>query len=422
MTAPAQKSIRWLALVGAMVFGMVLAGSAQALAVREVRIAANGGYDRCVVELDAPPVFRFRNASADESLVSIELSHVRGDATPRVSGALDRITSTWTDRPDPNGPLYVHMRTKGEVRVEAQTLDNPWRVVLDLYGPESPARPVGAQPAPRAVAAPDNVPVALAPPRAQGAYPPRVIVIDPGHGGHHRGGLGKVNGRMVDEAMTTLPVALRLEQLLRADPMFEPRLTRREDVYVSLRERTRRAERFNGNAFVSIHYNAVPKSSNPLSARGLEIFTWSPRDGDSVATRYLQALDNEEPGFNYEAKSGSARTVLNKMLLDALEEQATESRRFAGAVEGAFLRDSFFRRYNRGLKSARFKVLENYNMPSILVEVGFISHPEEAKLAVDPAFQQKVAQYLYDGLVEYYMKGDPAFRAARERRVASARR
>lgn len=258
---------------------------------------------------------------------------------------------------------------------------------------------------------------AQAPKAAPRSISPRVIIVDPGHGGRHRGGLGTVNGRRVTEADVTLPIGFELERLLANDPMFVPFVTRRTDVYVGLRERTRLAEQANGVLFVSIHYNAVPVGSSK-SVRGGEIWVWSPRESDDVAAKYLMQLDNEddEP---LGGSNASGRRVLGQMLVDALEEQSLKSKEFATSLERAFKRDQHFAQNWRGIKSGRMKVLENYNMPSALVEVGFISNATEAKLSTDRAFQQRVARHLYNGIVDYFNTTDPEFRAARTRQLAS---
>lgn len=252
---------------------------------------------------------------------------------------------------------------------------------------------------------------------AQSAPRPRTVIIDPGHGGRHRGGLGAVAGRQVTEAELTLPIAFELERLMASDPLLMPILTRRTDVYIGLRDRTRIAEQANGELFVSIHYNAVPKGGK-TSVRGAELWVWSPRESDDVAAKYLMQLDNEEEDV-LGGSNSRGRTVLSKMLTDALEEQALRSKVFAGTLENSFKRDPHFAGNWRGIKSGRMKVLENYNMPSVLVEVAFVSNPAEAKLAKDRAFQQRVARHLYNGVVDYFAATDPEFRAARVRQVAS---
>jgi N-acetylmuramoyl-L-alanine amidase len=398
--------LSWLLLVGLCLATV----PARAANIRDVRLANHDNFVRCVVELDGPPAWDLSNRSGADGVVTLDLRGI--NAAPRATTRANNLRWVVADAIEPRTrerAARVHLRTDRPVRVETKTIQNPWRLVLDLY--EAGAPLVSAQ---GSTTAPAGHPIV----RVGGEYRPRVIVVDPGHGGKHRGGLGVVNGRQVDEAITTLPIALYLEQHLAADPMFEPRLTRRTDVYVGLRERTRRAEQFRGNLFVSIHYNAVPKGKSPTSARGLEFWTWSVKEADNAAAKYLQALNNEE-GDGATGRASGAYPVLNKMMLDALEQQALDSVRLAKGLEAPFLRDSHFKRSYRGIKSGRFKVLENYNMPSVLVEVGFISHPEEAAMAVREDFQRKVARLLYEGIVNYYMTNDPLFRAARGRQAGA---
>ncbi|MCB2155510.1 N-acetylmuramoyl-L-alanine amidase [bacterium] len=379
--------------------------------VKDVRLARHADdHVRCVVELDARPSFRIINASSDSETVTIEVSGV-GSAPSQieVAGELGLVIDNLLEfRPD-GSVCYVHLRTAKPVRVVTDTIEDPWRLVVDLYEDDgkTPALPDWSAPRPQATPAP------VAPTLPAGAFHPRVIVIDPGHGGKHRGGLGKINGRTISEAEVTLPIAQKLERLLAADPMFVPQLTRKSDVYVGLRERTRRAEHFSGDLFLSIHMNAVSGKSAAKTARGFELWTWSSKPADRAATKYLAELENEEGGGDLSNASDRAMPVLNQMMRDALEMQALESERAAKALETAFMRDSYFKSHYRGIKSARFKVLENYNMPSVLLEVGFITHPTEVRQLASSTFQDRVARHMYDAIVSYFQTTDPAFRTAR---------
>lgn len=418
---------KFFPVLAALIF-LGLASAVSANTIREVRVAQNEGFIRAVIETREAPTFRYRNASRDEGRVSVELRAIRSAPdNVNVLGNIAKLRSAATEHQRSHGLYYLHLELDGEVRVESTRLTDPHRLVLDFYPGEaatsSPlpiSRPSSDASASSGGSSASNV-AASGPMRTPpSGYRPRIIVIDPGHGGRHRGGIGRVGGRQIDEAMVTLPVSLKLEQLLRSDPLLEPRLTRRSDVYVGLRERTRLAEQFKGDMFLSIHYNAVPEGRPPTSARGLEFYTWSPREGDTVAERYLQALNNEEGKTSDLSRADrSARPVLNKMMLDALLAQSLDSRVVAEHLEKAFLKDSYFRRHYRGIKDGRFRVLENYNMPSVLIEIAFISHPEEARMSMDSAFQDKVARMMYEGIVTYYEQTDPAFRAARARMLAS---
>ena len=89
------------------------------------------------------------------------------------------------------------------------------------------------------------------------------------------------------------------------------------------------------------------------------------------------------------------------MMTDALTMQTLESRRVARSLEAAFLRDSQYRANYRGIDGARFKVLENYAMPSVLIEYGFITHPEEVRRLSSPRHQEIMAQHTFVGIASY---------------------
>ncbi|HMZ51557.1 MAG TPA: N-acetylmuramoyl-L-alanine amidase [Candidatus Sumerlaeota bacterium] len=232
----------------------------------------------------------------------------------------------------------------------------------------------------------------------------RRIIIDPGHGGHHKGGIGRINGREVYEKDVTIRVGERLEKLLLADPRFEVRVTRRKDVYVGLRERTQIATEQSGDLFVSLHCNAVPSSSRGSKAKGFEIWTWNSSGSVSAAGKALAKIENEEPG-----PTRSPNNILNRMMFDALESHALESKRVASAVRASMDTHPYFRANDRGIDSARFTVLEVYDMPSILIELGFMTHPQEVKMLFDPEWQNRYAQLIYQGIVRYYQTTDSNF-------------
>ncbi len=224
-----------------------------------------------------------------------------------------------------------------------------------------------------------------------------VIIIDPGHGGYHKGGGNIVRGRRVWEKEITLQIAERIERIARRDGRFEVRLTRREDVYVGLAERTQRAEQMHGDIFISLHTNAVDgDASRKARAKGIEFWTWSPDGSRTAAAKWLEELENDEGG-NVRA----AKPLLNQMMIDALTAQALESRRVARALESSFMRESYYRANYRGIDGARFKVLENYSMPSVLIEYGFLTHPEESKRLADPVKQEEMARLTYEGIAAY---------------------
>ena len=213
------------------------------------------------------------------------------------------------------------------------------------------------------------------------------IVIDPGHGGHDPGVLGKG----LNEATLVLDVALRLEKLLQKDAGVDVVLTRRTDVYVPLEERTEIANRQNADMFLSIHANA----SRNEEARGVETFFLSfasSPDAEAVAAR---------------ENSASAR-VMHQLpdLIKAitLNSKLDESRDLATMVQDSLvsnLRKSNREIRSRGVKKAPFVVLIGAAMPSVLAEISFVSNTRELALLKTPAYRQKIAEALYAAVTKY---------------------
>jgi N-acetylmuramoyl-L-alanine amidase len=213
------------------------------------------------------------------------------------------------------------------------------------------------------------------------------IVIDPGHGGHDPGALG----RRLTEADLVLDVALRLEKLLLAQPGFEVVLTRRTDTFVPLEERTAIANRAGADLFLSIHANA----SRNRDARGVE-------------TYYLNFATNTDAA-EVAARENSASERSMHHLADivkaiALNNKLDESRDFAQLVQGSLVRrlraaDSDVR--DLGVKQAPFVVLIGAGMPSVLAEISFVTHAREAQLLRTAAYRQRIAEALFDAIVRY---------------------
>lgn len=213
------------------------------------------------------------------------------------------------------------------------------------------------------------------------------IVVDPGHGGHDPG----VLGRGLNEATLVLDVALRLEKLLQKDAGVDVVLTRRSDVYVPLEERTEIANRQNADMFLSIHANA----SRNEEARGIETFFLSfasSADAEAVAARENSASAREMHQLPDLIK---AITLNNKL---------DESRDLATMVQNALvsnLRKSNKDIRSRGVKKAPFVVLIGAAMPSVLAEISFVSNARELALLKTPAYRQRIAEALYAAVTKY---------------------
>ena len=269
-------------------------------------------------------------------------------------------------------------------------------LVADASLSTGPAESIGPPPVPATVA---TVPASPAPtaPEANGnggfslarqlGLGISRIVIDPGHGGHDPGAQGKG----LSEAELVLDVALRLEKLLQKQQGMDVVLTRRTDVFVPLEERTAIANRSQADLFLSIHANA----SRNVKARGVE-------------TYFLNFASNPEAeAVAARENSASAKTMHNLpdiVRAIALNTKLDESRDFAQMVQSALVkRLSGQNKQLRdlGVKQAPFVVLIGAVMPSVLAEISFLTHPQEAQLLRSNAYRQRVADALYDAVLKY---------------------
>lgn len=226
-----------------------------------------------------------------------------------------------------------------------------------------------------------------------------IVVLDPGHGGYHKGAVANVNGKTVYEKDITMAVALKTKAVLESRGQVEVRLTRTKDVYIGLFERTQIAERLDGDLFVSIHCNSTDDRAAARRARGVEFWYWNSNSATSAAAKYLEKLENDEghaDGIG-DAAPGTRR-LIGSLMADQLESMALRSAEVCDVFNAAFKKVSYFREHNRGVKSARFKVLETYQMPSVLIEIGFLSHPTESRNLVSSDFQQTTARALADAI------------------------
>lgn len=261
--------------------------------------------------------------------------------------------------------------TAPDVVGDAYKLENPPRVVLDLRKGVAPTP--GTTPALPGLSKP---PVEL-----PGI---RTIVIDPGHGGKEVGAVGPSG---LYEKDVTLAVARKLAAALSAKTGARVVLTREDDSVISLDQRTAIANQYKADLFLSIHMNAAVTKD----AKGSETYYLSLEASDELAKK---AAETEN------ASAHSAASDLNLILWD-LAQQAylDESSRFAQAIQEEM--NSATGVANRGVKQAPFKVLVGATMPAALVEVGFISNPEEeAKLQSDE-FQNMMVDALTRAVQRY---------------------
>ena len=213
------------------------------------------------------------------------------------------------------------------------------------------------------------------------------IVIDPGHGGHDPG--AQANG--LSEAEVTLDIALRLEKLLAKQSGVQVVLTRRDDTFVQLQERTSIANRTGADLFLSIHANA----NEDASLRGIE-------------TYFLNLSSNPEAARVVARENASSSRTMHDfediVKAIALNDKIDESRDFATLVQASLyetLRASNRETRNLGVKQAPFMVLIGATMPSVLAEISFMTNKQELGLLKTDKYRQQIAEALYQGVMRY---------------------
>lgn len=220
------------------------------------------------------------------------------------------------------------------------------------------------------------------------------VVLDPGHGGKDPGAIGPT-GLM--EKDVVLDIALKVKDLLDEEPNFEVVLTRDRDIYLTLNERTDIANKFNADVFISIHTNA---SHNPL-ARGVETYLLNWTD-DEEAIR-VAARENAISVSKMKQLKGELGTVLASLEREAKRDDSVKLAGYLHSAISEKLKSNFSRNDN-GLKQALFYVLVGAQMPSCLLEISYISNPEEEKLLANEFYRLKIAQTIAEGIKDYFNK------------------
>jgi N-acetylmuramoyl-L-alanine amidase len=351
--------------------------------VKEVRHYPYDAYTRVVIELTRPVEAQVKQLAANAGarrpsrlyvdLEGIWVGRDYSEGIPVGDGLLQAVrlgqNTLRTSRVVIDLENYEHHRL--------MTLRAPHRVVIDVYGPRGGATA--------------NPGAAIAPERRLGiaSRPVRIVVIDPGHGGKDPGALG-VGG--LREKTVNLALAKRLATHLQARG-FRTVLTRSDDRYLNLEERTALAQNARGDLFVSIHANASPQRKT----RGIEIYHL-----DSDHERHSLDVVARENGV----PRGQLDPLQRKMAKLRINDVSDHATRLAQYVHDDVVKGLASHRRTRkvpdlGVKKGPFYVLFLTSMPSILVEAGFLTNREDAKLLRDDRYLDLLADYIANGLVRY---------------------
>lgn len=220
----------------------------------------------------------------------------------------------------------------------------------------------------------------------------KIIVIDPGHGGKDSGATG--NGYM--EKNIVLQIGAQLSEKLRSMG-YTVYMTRSNDTFIELKDRTKFANDKQADLFISIHANSIPKTTDPSTAQGLETYFLSPTRSER-AMRVAASENSEDMGEMGAYGKLSFLSFLNKEKIIASNKLGIDLQK---AILGN-LRKQFPNVHDNGVREAPFWVLVGAQMPAVLVEVGYISHPEEANRISDEKYQRWMVDGLVDGVGHYF--------------------
>jgi N-acetylmuramoyl-L-alanine amidase len=418
---------RW-ALVCATALGLA-SGPAGAATVLDVRAGIHGQTTRIVFEINEQVDFR-AYPLPDPYRVVVDFPELAWNLprpAPTNTGQLRKL-----DHAAPKiGASRVVLDTSGPVTVDKAFFIPPgaesrwYRLVLDLVPASretvlaamprdidapvvlrppaastgTPTPPVAPPPA-SAPAAPSLTPAAIllppAPPKPPMAKAKRVIVIDPGHGGVDPGALG-VSG--VYEKDVTLGVALAMRDAFQKSGRYTPVLTRDKDQFIALRDRVVLARDAGAQLFISIHANAIKDAR----VRGLSVYTLSEKASDQEAALLAEKENKADliAGIDLSKESSEVTNILIDL---AQREAMNQSARFASLLVKELAPTTSL--LPNSHRFAGFAVLKAPDVPSVLVEVGFLSNKQDEQSLSLKRYRDKLASSTLEAVDAYFSRVD----------------
>jgi N-acetylmuramoyl-L-alanine amidase len=365
--------------------------------ITELHVRANAAH--CQVEFDATAPIHYQLialSNPDRLVVDVENAHLIRffDRSMLQGSPIKDIRSG----PRDNNKLRIVFDLKNQVNTQATLLPsskhNPYyRLHLDLTW-QSPVAPTKKRPK-YEVAYQRPVPVVLSPPSRSDRI---VVVIDPGHGGKDPGATGP-NG--AHEKDIVLQISRDLQSYINRQPGFHAYLTRDGDYYLTLRQRLAIARHYKADMFIAIHADAYHGSH----AYGASVFALSQRGATSEAARWLAKNENESElmgGVDLTDKNNLLKSVLINLSQTAtihaslnIGQQIIQALGDVGAL------------HHHRIEQAAFVVLKSPDIPSLLVETGFITNPREERKLVSWSYQQHLADALTQGIRTYFVHSPP---------------
>jgi len=371
---------------------LALGGRAWAVDVENLRTWPAPDTTRVVLDISGPAEYRlFRMSAPERVVIDIRDARATGDLGRRLEDVrlLKRVRYARRGEHDLRVVLDLE-RAVQDVRDSQLPPNREYghRLVIDLV-----------EPAPAAAAPPAAAKAAerIATQRLE-ASREVVVAVDPGHGGEDPGAIGPRGSREKD---IVLAISRRLVRLINGERGMRAFLVRDGDYYVGLRQRMARARAGKADLFLSIHADAF----RDARVSGSSVYVLSQNGASSEAARWLAERENASDfigGVTLEDKDDLLRSVL----LDLSQTAALE----ASIEVGARIIDELAavgKVHKRRVQHAGFAVLKSPDIPSVLVEMAFISNPAEERRLRQAGHQQRLAEALTDGIRAYFSENPP---------------
>lgn len=222
----------------------------------------------------------------------------------------------------------------------------------------------------------------------------RIVVIDPGHGGQDPGAVGRGG---LEEKVVVLDVARRAADLISKSRNIECYLTRDSDTFLKLADRVAISKKYGADLFVSVHCNA----STTSDAKGVEVFYLSDNKASDAAAKLLAQQENAALEIGIEPIDGGFDENVLKILIDMKQNFVLkQSSQFASLVLQRLSQK--LSNIDRGVRRAGFAVLKAVVVPSVLLELAFISNPAEEKLLKSDWYRQATAECLAKAVADFF--------------------
>lgn len=357
--------------------------------IEGVRLWRSPDSTRLVFDLDSPAEHRIFKLNNPKRLV-IDIKAAKFSAKSQSLALSDTPVKRMRHGGQKNGDLRIVLDLKGDIKPRSFALkridDKPDRLVIDLYDTEQKTvKTVSSIIKQTKVTAKRDI----------------IIAIDAGHGGEDPGAIGP--GKIYEKTVV-YKVAKNLANRINAEPGYKALLVRNGDYFISLHARPEKARKAHADFFVSIHADGF---DNP-KARGASVFILSRRGASSKMASILASKENKSDliGGVDRINLGDKEDQLRKILVDLSMTRSLETSMDIGSRVLAEM-GKVTHLHSKRIESAGFVVLKSADVPSILIETGFITNPQEAKNLNSRSHRTKLSKAIFKGISAYFSEKPP---------------